>query len=128
MREAVGQVQEEGQAPALRRVAGLCVQFRDVVGQLPFGRVDGRARVFGHVGDLVGEHEVHSFFLQDAGAGRGVDAVVEQHGDDLGVLVWTCEQAGTALLEDRGALGVGGGDECGPCWLAVWCEGDFASV
>merc|ERR1711964_304413 len=84
---AVSEVQEERQTPALRNLMRLRVQFGQVVRILGFRWHDRLSRKVGELGDLVGEHGVHRLLAKQSRAGRGVDAVVQQHADDLSVLI-----------------------------------------
>lgn len=125
---AVSEVQEESQAPALRDLVRLWVQFGQDVGVLGLRGHDGLPGKVRELGDLVREHGLHRLLAEQSRAGRGVDAVVQQHADDLGVLVGPGEAAGAALLEDGGALGVSFGDQRRVVEVAVERELEVARV
>lgn len=69
--------------------------------------------------DLVGEHGLDGLFLEQSGVCRGVDAVIQQHADDLGVLVGPCKATGSTLLEDGVLFGLRGGNQRGVIEMAV---------
>ena len=53
----------------------------------------------GHFWNLILEHFLDGFLLEDLGACLGVFTVVEECGDDLAVVSWTGEAAGAAGVE-----------------------------
>lgn len=75
--------QHESQPPTLRCVPGDRIQLGNRVGQVWFRGGNALAAVVGEVWDLVREHLVDGFFLQDSGGCFRTGSVVEQDGDDF---------------------------------------------
>ena len=92
-------MQEERQAPTLRLVVWLRIQFRQHIAQLRFGRHDSLAAEVRHLGDLVREHLLDGLGLKDLSPSGRMRAVVEEHRDDLAVFCGASEAASAAGVE-----------------------------
>lgn len=75
--------QHERQAPALRLLRRLRVEFGDGVGEVRLDGGDRGAAEVRELGDLVGEHVADGGGLQDAVVRGGGEAVVEEGGEDF---------------------------------------------
>lgn len=75
--------QHEGEAPALRLLRRLRVEFGDGVGELGLDGGDGVAAEVRELRDLVGEHLLDGLGLEDALVGGGGEAVVEEGGEEF---------------------------------------------
>lgn len=122
------QVQEKRETPPLGDVMRVGIQLRQRVRVFRLGREDPLPREIRKFRDLVGEHGLDGLFLEQSCVCRGVDAVVQQHADDLGVLVGPRKAACSALLEDGVLFGLRGGDQRGVVEMAVDCELEISRV
>lgn len=94
------EVQEERQAPTLRDFMWLGVKLGQSVAILWFWWIDrGTSKVW-HIRNLIAEHLIHGFLLQDSLTRGLVDTVVEKHTNNLRILVRSRETAGSSGLED----------------------------
>ena len=119
-------MQEERQTPSLGLVMRLRIQLWQRVAIFGFRRHNALPAEIRHLGDLVCEHLLHRFGLQDLGARLGVCAIIEEGCDDLAVFGGLSKAAGASGVESVLALFVGEGEKGAAVEVAVWVDNQLA--